>query len=127
MKVGRKTRIGVVISDKGIKTITVNVLTPKVHNVMQKRLRTYKKFKAHDEKDECKVGYVVKIEECRPISRTKRWKVVKVLSTLTEEKIELKDELEVLKPKEEPAAAEEKPAVAEERPEEKETKKDGES
>lgn len=111
MKAGRKKRTGIVISDKGTKTVIVKVLTVKVEPIMHKRLKFFKKYKVHDEKDECKVGYTVEIEECRPVSRTKRWKVRKILKATTLEKIELKDELEALKPKEEPVVSEEKTEV----------------
>lgn len=115
MKVGRKRRIGVVIGDKTPKTVTVLVERVKKHTVLEKRIKVAKKYKAHDEKDECKVGFIVEIEECRPISKTKRWKVINILQKTAEEKIELKDEIEVLKVKEE---------VSQEVKEEKENKEE---
>jgi len=75
----RKTRIGVVVSDSMDKTITVRVARVKHHPVYSKLLRTATKFKAHDEKDAAKVGDVVSIEETRPISKTKRWRLVEIM------------------------------------------------
>ncbi|MFH1825542.1 MAG: 30S ribosomal protein S17 [Candidatus Firestonebacteria bacterium] len=121
MKVGKKRRIGIVVSDKCSKTVTVLVKRVKKHPMIEKRIRTVKKYKAHDEKDECRVGFVVEIEECRPISKTKRWRVANILQKVTEEKIELKDETGVLKPKEKVKEVKE---VEEEKEVKKEVKND---
>lgn len=75
----RKTRVGVVISDKMEKTITVKVNRVVRHPVYNKMVRTATKFKAHDEKREAKLGDTVKIEETRPISKTKRWRFVEIV------------------------------------------------
>lgn len=75
----RKERQGVVISDKMDKTITVQVERLTRHPWLRKTVRKYSKFKAHDEKKEAKVGDIVRIAETRPLSKTKRWRLVKVL------------------------------------------------
>jgi len=79
----RKERIGVVVSDKMDKTITVKVDRSRHHPVYNKMVRTATKFKAHDEKRSAKMGDVVKIEETRPISKTKRWRLVEIISRST--------------------------------------------
>ncbi|MDD5423455.1 MAG: 30S ribosomal protein S17 [Candidatus Omnitrophota bacterium] len=75
----RKTRVGVVISDKMDKTVTVQVARVVRHPVYNKMVRTATKFKAHDEKDEAKMGDTVRIEETRPMSKTKRWRLVEII------------------------------------------------
>jgi len=75
----RKERMGVVISDKMDKTITVQVMRVTHHPVYNKTLRKYIKFKAHDEKNEAGVGDTVKIVETRPLSKTKRWRLVEII------------------------------------------------
>jgi len=84
----RKTRIGTVISDKMDKTITVRVDMAAMHPVYNKLVRTSTKFKAHDEKDAAGLGDTVKIEETRPLSKTKRWRLVEIIKKVhgTEEK-----------------------------------------
>lgn len=67
---------GVVVSNKMQKTVVVETSTVKVHPKYQKRLRLQRRFKAHDEKNEYKVGDRVIIEETRPLSREKRWRVI---------------------------------------------------
>ena len=67
------TKTGVVVSDKMDKTIVVNVVKQFKHPLYKKIVRKHKKFKAHDENNECKQGDVVRIEESRPLSRHKRW------------------------------------------------------
>ena len=64
---------GVVVSDKGDKTITVNVERRFTHPMMKKTVRRTKKYHAHDESNAAQVGDVVRIQECRPISRSKSW------------------------------------------------------
>jgi small subunit ribosomal protein S17 len=71
---------GSVISDKGAKTVVVLVERRFTHPVLQKTVRRSKHYHAHDENNECKVGEVVRIEECRPISKLKRWKVIERVS-----------------------------------------------
>lgn len=67
---------GTVVSDKGDKTIVVLVERRIEHPVMKKIVRKSKKFMAHDEENRCRPGDKVRIEECRPISKRKRWTVV---------------------------------------------------
>ena len=76
----RKSRIGIVIGDKPTKTIIVQVRNYVKHKLYKKYLRQNTKIYAHDEKDECKVGERVMIQECRPISKLKRWRVIKRLT-----------------------------------------------
>lgn len=64
---------GVVVSDKADKTIVVNVERRFTHPVMKKTVRRTKKYHAHDEANAAKVGDVVRIEECRPLSKSKTW------------------------------------------------------
>lgn len=75
----RKTMIGTVTSDKMEKTITVNVETVKQHPLYRKIIKTSKKYKAHDENNEAKIGDVVKIMETRPLSKDKRWKLTEIV------------------------------------------------
>ena len=72
----KRTLQGVVVSDKQDKTIVVRVERRYTHPVMKKTVRSSKKYYAHDEKNEFKVGDVVMIEERRPLSRLKRWEVI---------------------------------------------------
>ena len=75
----RKTRIGVVTSNKMNKTITVAVERKVKHPIYGKFVKKTTKFHAHDEKDECTMGDIVKIMETRPFSKTKRWRLVEVV------------------------------------------------
>jgi len=75
----RKTKTGVVSSNKMTKTITVAVERKVKHPIYGKFVKKTTKFHAHDEKNECTVGDVVKIMESRPLSKTKRWRLVEVL------------------------------------------------
>jgi small subunit ribosomal protein S17 len=68
---------GVVVSDRNDKTIVVQVERRFTHPLLKKTVRRSKKYHAHDEANACKVGDVVRIQECRPISRLKRWEVVR--------------------------------------------------
>jgi len=70
---------GTVVSDKMDKTVVVSVERRKKHRLYHKVVNFTIRFKAHDEKNECKLGDIVKIEECRPISKDKRWRVIDVL------------------------------------------------
>ena len=74
-----KVRIGVVSSNKMDKTITVNVERKVKHPLYGKFLKKTTKFHAHDEKNECSIGDTVKIMESRPLSKTKRWRLVEVV------------------------------------------------
>jgi small subunit ribosomal protein S17 len=75
----RKIRIGTVTSNKMTKTITVAVERKVKHPIYGKFVKKTTKFHAHDEKDECSIGDVVKIMETRPLSKTKRWRLVEVV------------------------------------------------
>jgi len=75
----RKERVGVVTSDKMDKTITVSIERRVKHPIYGKFVKTTKKFKAHDETNDAKAGDTVKISETRPLSKTKRWRLVEVL------------------------------------------------
>jgi len=76
----RKTRVGVVVSDKMSKTIVVEVERRVPHPVFKKIVRRTSKFYAHDEDGKAKEGDKVRIEETRPMSKLKRWKLVEVLA-----------------------------------------------
>ena len=75
----RKQRVGEVIANKMAKTIVVRVERRFPHRRFHKVVTAYKKFYAHDEKGEAKLGDRVRIEETRPISRTKRWRLLEVV------------------------------------------------
>ena len=75
----RKVYEGKVVSDKMDKTVTVLVETYKKHSLYGKRVKYSKKFKAHDEQNEAKIGDVVRIMETRPLSATKRFRLVEVV------------------------------------------------
>ena len=72
----RRVLQGTVVSDKNNKTVIVSVERRVMHPVYKKFIRRSKRFAAHDETNTCKVGDVVFIRECRPISKSKRWEVV---------------------------------------------------
>lgn len=76
----KKQLTGIVISDKMQKTIVVKVEQIKKHSKYKKRYKVSKKYKAHDEKEECKIGDKVIIKECRPLSKDKRWRVIKKMT-----------------------------------------------
>lgn len=75
----RKTRTGIVVSDKMDKTIVVAIKTKVRHPLYGKMVNRTRKFKAHDENNECGVGDFVKIMETRPISKDKRWRLVEII------------------------------------------------
>ncbi|HEX4351221.1 MAG TPA: 30S ribosomal protein S17 [Verrucomicrobiae bacterium] len=75
----RKQRVGEVVSNKMTKTIVVRVERRFPHQKFKKIITSYKKFYAHDEKAEAKVGDTVRIEESRPLSKLKRWKLIEVV------------------------------------------------
>ena len=75
----RKERIGVVFSNKMEKSITVTVKWKEKHPIYGKFVSKTKKFHAHDEKNDCNIGDTVRIMETRPLSKTKRWRVVEVI------------------------------------------------
>jgi len=78
-KAVQKERIGEVVSDKMAKTIVVEVTTRKPHPQYKKIVKVSKRFYAHDEKNEAKVGDRVRIVETRPMSRLKRWALAEIL------------------------------------------------
>jgi len=75
----RKTRIGVVSSNKMDKTVVVAVERKVQHPIYGKFLKKTTRFHAHDEKNECSIGDVVRIMESRPLSKTKRWRLVEIV------------------------------------------------
>ncbi|MCL2126902.1 MAG: 30S ribosomal protein S17 [Treponema sp.] len=78
-KSGKKEFVGIVSSDKMMKTIVVAVETLTLHPLYKKYVKRVKKVKAHDEKNEAKTGDRVRVIESRPLSREKRWKLVEIL------------------------------------------------
>ena len=80
MTEGRKlTKRGIVVSDKMDKTIVVKVERQFKHPLYKKIVRKHKRFKAHDENNECKVGDIVMIQESKPISKSKKWVLQKII------------------------------------------------
>lgn len=75
----RKTRVGVVVSDKMDKTCVVAVERVVKHKLYGRRIRRTNKLKVHDEQNQCRVGDRVRIMETRPLSKDKRWRVVEIL------------------------------------------------
>ena len=75
----RKTRVGIVISDKMDKTIVVAIATNVQHPLYHMIIKRTYKLKAHDEKNEAGIGDTVKVMECRPLSKDKRWRLVEII------------------------------------------------
>ena len=75
----KKTLIGLVASDKMDKTVVVEVTRRMKHPMYHKYIQRRKRYKAHDEANDCKAGDRVLIEECRPISKQKRWRIKQVI------------------------------------------------
>ena len=75
----RRTMVGTVVSDKMDKTIVVAVETRVPHKIYKKTVKRTLKVKAHDEENACKVGDKVEVMETRPLSKDKRWRVVKIV------------------------------------------------
>ena len=75
----RKTRVGVVVSDKMDKTITVEIRNRVKHPLYGKIMNQNMKLKAHDENNECGVGDTVRVMETRPLSKDKRWRVIEII------------------------------------------------
>ncbi|NLY74243.1 MAG: 30S ribosomal protein S17 [Firmicutes bacterium] len=75
----RKTRVGIVVSDKMEKTVVVAVQRLVRHPLYGRIIKLTSKIKAHDEANECKVGDKVKVMETRPLSKDKRWRVVNII------------------------------------------------
>lgn len=77
--------IGVVVSDKMDKTVVVKVEKTKLHPKFKKYYKFHKKYKAHDENNQCREGDLVMIQESRPLSKEKKWRVIKILGRLKED------------------------------------------
>ena len=75
----RKTRVGQVVSDKMDKTIVVAIEDSVQHKLYKKIVKRTYKLKEHDENNECGVGDTVKVMECRPLSKDKRWRLVEII------------------------------------------------
>ena len=99
----KKRLQGIVVSDKMQKTVVVKVERQKFHPKFKVYYKVHKKYKAHDEKNECKVGDWVVIEETRPLSKEKRWRVVEIIKPAqTKEEVQEKEseeEIEEIKEK----------------------------
>ncbi|MBM3140795.1 MAG: 30S ribosomal protein S17, partial [Chloroflexi bacterium] len=78
--VNRKSRVGTVVSDKNDKTIVVEIVRQAPHRIYRKVIRRTKRYQVHDPENQATLGDLVRIEECRPISKTKRWALVEVLT-----------------------------------------------
>jgi len=76
----RKTKIGRVVSNRMDKTVVVAVETLKHHPLYKKTIKRAVKYKAHDKNNECGLGDIVRIEETRPLSRQKQWRVAEIMS-----------------------------------------------
>ncbi len=77
------TKIGIVVSDKMDKTVVVKVERFKEHPLYKKRYKVSKRYKAHDSNNEYKIGDKVEIEETRPISREKKWKIINKIGNIS--------------------------------------------
>ena len=75
----RRTKVGVVVSDKMDKTCVVTVTNSVKHPIYKKVVKITKKFKAHDENNECKIGDTVEIAETRPISKTTHFRILRII------------------------------------------------
>ncbi|HXQ96380.1 MAG TPA: 30S ribosomal protein S17 [Candidatus Acidoferrales bacterium] len=80
----RKTKVGRVVSDKMDKTIVVSVERLSRHPLYKRVVRLTTKFKAHDERNDARIGDTVRIEESRPLSATKRWRLVEIVQRATD-------------------------------------------
>ncbi len=83
MQTRRQEKVGVVTSSKMQKTVVVTVERQVTHRLYKRVVRRSKKFLAHDEKNECHVGDTVRIQETRPLSSRKRWRVVEIVTKAT--------------------------------------------
>ena len=79
-QVNKKTMTGVVVSNKMDKTVVIKVERKFSHPVFKKVVKTTKKYKVHDEKNECLEGDLVRIQETRPLSKEKRWRLLGIIS-----------------------------------------------
>jgi len=80
MQKRRQEKVGIVTSNKMQKTVVVTVERQNIHPFYKRVVRHSKRFLAHDEKNECRPGDTVRIQETRPLSRTKRWRVVGIVN-----------------------------------------------
>ena len=90
-QVNKKTMTGVVVSNKMDKTVVIKVERRFSHPVFKKVVKTTKKYKVHDEKNECLEGDFIRIQETRPLSKEKHWRLLGVITrekSLTSEKVE---------------------------------------
>ena len=90
-QVNKKTMTGVVVSSKMNKTVVIKVERRFAHPVFKKVVKTTKKYKVHDEKNECVEGDFIRIQETRPLSKEKRWRLIGIVSrdkSLVGEKVE---------------------------------------
>lgn len=78
-KLHKRTLIGEVVSDKMDKTVVVSVQRATIHPLYRKTIRLSKRYKAHDEQNDCRVGDRVEIAECRPLSKDKKFRVAQIL------------------------------------------------
>jgi len=79
MENNRKQVVGKVVSNKMNKTIVVEIENLVMHSLYKKSVRRTKKIKSHDEKNECSIGDIVKVEETRPLSREKRYRLIEIV------------------------------------------------
>ena len=84
MQKRRQEKVGVVTSNKMQKTVVVTVERQIIHRFYKRVVRHSKRFLAHDEKNECRPGDTVRIQETRPLSRRKRWRVVEIVNKAVE-------------------------------------------
>jgi small subunit ribosomal protein S17 len=84
MQKKRQEKVGIVTSNKMQKTVVVTVERQIIHPFYKRVVRHSKRFLAHDEKNECRPGDTVRIQETRPLSRRKRWRVVEIVSKAVE-------------------------------------------
>lgn len=89
----KKKLKGTIISNKMKKTVVVRVEEMKQHPKYRRRFKAHKNYKAHDEKEEYRIGDKVIIEECRPISKEKKWKVIEAITIGSREEIEESPEI----------------------------------
>ena len=108
MESKRKTRIGCVVSDKMDKTAVVAVETPRHHPLYKKTIKGAVKFKAHDKNNECGLGDIVRIEETRPLSREKRWRVAEIITKQEVVAVQAKKEAAEAQPEKEEVEAQPK-------------------
>ena len=116
----KRVLTGTVVSDKGDKTVVVRVERRVKHPLYGKIIKLSKKYHAHDAANEFRMGEIVRIEECAPISKLKTWTVVDRLGVAKAQKSDIDETAEAMPPRPSPPPAEEK---AEKKPAKKSTKK----